>query len=78
MTLTFDAERHQYYVDDKPIPSVTQIVAPLGTGYDAPDEVSYRENLDGENGWWTCSTPVCPECGSEEIEEREDEEDDEE
>ena len=38
MTLTFDAERHQDYVDDKPVPSVTQIVAPLGTGYDAPDE----------------------------------------
>lgn len=50
-----------------------------GAEFDEPDEVSYRENLDGENGWWTCRTAVCPECGSDEIEEeREDEEDDEE
>lgn len=38
MTLTFDHERHQYYVDEKPVPSVTQLCAPLGMDYDEPDD----------------------------------------
>lgn len=38
MNITFDAERHQYYVDEKPVPSVTQLCAPLGADYDEPDD----------------------------------------
>ena len=38
MKIEFDAEKHQYYVDEKPVPSVTQICAPLGADYDEPDD----------------------------------------
>ena len=38
MNVTFDAERHQYYIDEKPVPSVTQLVAPLGADYDEPED----------------------------------------
>lgn len=38
MNVTFDAERHQYCVDGSPVPSITQLVAPLGADYDEPDD----------------------------------------
>lgn len=38
MELTFDETKHQYYVDGDPVPSVTQIVAPLGADYDEPED----------------------------------------
>ncbi|MBQ9458306.1 MAG: hypothetical protein IJU66_00050 [Oscillospiraceae bacterium] len=38
MKIEFDAEKHQYYVDENPVPSVTQICAPLGADYDEPDD----------------------------------------
>ena len=37
MTVEFDAERHQYRVDGKRVPSVTQIVKPLGDDMDEVD-----------------------------------------
>lgn len=37
MTIDFDQEKHQYRLDGVPVPSVTQIVAPLGEDYDEPD-----------------------------------------
>lgn len=39
-----------------------------GAEFDEPDVVKSRENMDGENGWQTWSIPVCPLCGSYEIE----------
>ena len=39
MTVEFDEVRHRYYVDGEFVPSVTQIVAPLGADYDEPDEM---------------------------------------
>lgn len=40
-----------------------------GADFDAPRIITTRENLDGENGWETQRTAVCPCCGSEEVEE---------
>lgn len=34
MDVTFDAEKHQYEIDGKKVPSVTQLVAPLGNPMD--------------------------------------------
>ena len=34
-----------------------------------PDKHTYRENLDGENGFMTVVEFRCPFCGSDEIEE---------
>lgn len=39
MEIVFDAERHEYTVDGKAVPSVTQIVAPLGADYDDNDDM---------------------------------------
>ena len=39
MTVTFDESTHQYTVDGVSVPSVTQLVAPLGADYDEPDEL---------------------------------------
>ena len=46
--------------------------------FDHPRIYHYDENLDGENGRMHWRVPLCPWCGSEEIEEREegDEDDD--
>lgn len=38
MTLEFDETTHTYWVDGRPVPSITQIVAPLGKDYDEPDD----------------------------------------
>lgn len=38
--LTFDAERHEYKYDGKTVPSVTQLVAPLGESYEEMDELT--------------------------------------
>lgn len=38
MELNFDPQNHQYTVDGKAVPSVTQLVAPLGADYDEPDD----------------------------------------
>lgn len=38
MTVEFFEDKHQYFVDGVPVPSVTQIVAPLGEDFDEPDE----------------------------------------
>ena len=32
-----------------------------------PETKHYKENLDGERGWWEYDYTVCPNCGSEEI-----------
>lgn len=37
MNLQFDPAAHQYTVDGTPVPSVTQLVSPLGTDMDEPD-----------------------------------------
>ncbi len=39
MTLEYDPEKHQYHVDGKLVPSVTQLVAPLGADFDDPDDM---------------------------------------
>lgn len=39
MTVTFDETTHRYTVDGEIVPSVTQLVAPLGDDYDEPDEL---------------------------------------
>lgn len=36
--VTFDESRHAYTVDGAPVPSVTQLVAPLGADYDEPED----------------------------------------
>ena len=40
MILEYDPERHEYRVDGKIAPSVTQLVAPLGADYDEPDDMT--------------------------------------
>lgn len=40
LTLDFEPATHTYTVDGKAVPSVTQIVAPLGQDYDEPDEMT--------------------------------------
>lgn len=40
MTVTFDEATHTYTVDGKTVPSITQIVAPLGKDMDEPDELT--------------------------------------
>ena len=37
--------------------------------FDEPVVKAYRENLDGENGWWEYTEAHCPYCGSEFIDE---------
>ncbi len=39
MTLEYDPEKHQYLVDGRAVPSVTQLVAPLGADFDDPDDM---------------------------------------
>lgn len=39
-----------------------------GAIFEQPAERVYRENMDGENGWYTWHMAVCPECFDEEIE----------
>ena len=36
--VTFDEATHAYTVDGKAVPSVTQLVAPLGADYDEPED----------------------------------------
>lgn len=38
-----------------------------GAEFEQPAEHIYRENLDGERGWYTWHMAVCPECGDEQI-----------
>lgn len=38
LDVTFDPAAHTYTVDGKPVPSVTQLVAPLGADYDDPED----------------------------------------
>lgn len=40
MMIKFDPAKHEYLVDGKAVPSVTQIVAPLGADYDDMDELT--------------------------------------
>lgn len=40
-----------------------------GAVFSGPDKHTYRENLDGENGFMTVVEFRCPFCGSDEIEE---------
>lgn len=37
-TIEFNEDKHQYLVDGIAVPSVTQLVAPLGEDFDEPDE----------------------------------------
>jgi hypothetical protein len=46
-----------------------------GEFFAEPMKRQEQENLDGENGWWCGTVPVCPACGSEYIEEVDDAED---
>ena len=39
MTLEYDEAQHRYLVDGRPVPSVTQLVAPLGPDLDEPDDM---------------------------------------
>lgn len=39
MHLDYDPDKHQYFVDGNPVPSVTQLVAPLGADFDEPDDM---------------------------------------
>ena len=39
MIVDFDPDGHLYTVDGEPVPSVTQLVAPLGADYDEPDDL---------------------------------------
>ena len=39
MNLEYDPETHRYLVDGKVVPSVTQLVAPLGADLDEPDDM---------------------------------------
>lgn len=39
MTIEFNEAKHQYLVDGEPVPSVTQLVAPLGADLDEPDDL---------------------------------------
>ena len=39
-----------------------------GEAFSVPDKRTYRENLDGENGFMTVVEFCCPFCGSFEIE----------
>lgn len=43
MTVDFDPATHTYRVDGVKVPSVTQLVAPLGADYDEPDDMT--ENI---------------------------------
>ncbi|HJB57941.1 MAG TPA: hypothetical protein H9714_10360 [Candidatus Flavonifractor intestinipullorum] len=42
-----------------------------GAAFEEPDAVRVRENLDGENGWWSHTVESCPFCGADECEEME-------
>ena len=42
MNLDFDPATHTYTIDGVTVPSVTQIVSPLGDDYDEPDEFTER------------------------------------
>lgn len=52
MQIEFDYEKHQYYVDGTPVPSVTQLVAPLGADYDEDDYAEITMEAAAERG--TC------------------------
>lgn len=39
MIFEYDPETHRYLVDGVPVPSVTQLVAPLGADFDEPDDL---------------------------------------
>ena len=39
MNLEYDEAQHRYLVDGRPVPSVTQLVAPLGPDLDEPDDL---------------------------------------
>lgn len=45
MDIEFNEVKHQYLVDGLPVPSVTQLVAPLGEDYDEPDDLM-EQTLD--------------------------------
>lgn len=47
-----------------------------GRSFDEPHKHTYRENLDGENGWATFTEQTCPYCGGEDFEEEELEDED--
>ena len=50
-----------------------------GEAFYEPNRQTFRENLDGEDGWWTYTEAYCPHCGSQDFEEaREDDEEDDE
>ena len=38
-----------------------------GAVFEQPAERVYRENMDGENGWYTWHMAVCPYCFEEGI-----------
>lgn len=48
-----------------------------GEEFQEPDTRRVRENLDGENGWWTYAEEYCPRCGSQAFREVPDEDEDE-
>ena len=40
-----------------------------GRLFDEPDTRTFKENLDGENGWWTHTEEYSPHCGGEDFKE---------
>ena len=54
---------------DKQIEDKYYVCNDCGAVFSVPDKHTYRENLDGENGFMTVVEFCCPFCGSDEIEE---------
>ena len=54
---------------DKQIEDKYYVCNDCGAVFSVPDKHTYRENLDGENGFMTVEEFCCPFCGSDEIEE---------
>ena len=54
---------------DKQIEDKYYVCNDCGSVFSVPDKHTYRENLDGENGFMTVVEFRCPFCGSDEIEE---------
>ena len=54
---------------DKQIEDKYYVCNDCGSVFSVPDKRTYRENLDGENGFMTVVEFRCPFCGSDEIEE---------
>ena len=57
--VTFDEAKHAYTVDGKAVPSVTQLVAPLGADYDEPEDDMLALTVEAAADRGRC-TPTLP------------------